>query len=115
MLKSLNVVVLVVMPVSMLAGCGFDGGPVFDGSSSDHQIRLGGATEDAAPLSLKVRTALRKNAQTSLSRIQVSGVSDDSVKLTGYVNDDAIRQEAERVAGNVPGVRFVVNNLDVRK
>lgn len=99
--------------VAVLSGCGFDGGPVFS-DDMDHKINVGGSVEDALPLSIQVKQALRKNPQTTLSQIQVSTVSEDSVKLSGSVDNDAIRQEAERAAGQVPGVRFVVNALNIR-
>lgn len=98
-----------------VAGCAWDGGPIFTGEGADHEFKMGGALEDSAPLSLQVKQALRKNPQTAVSLIQVSSEGDDSVKLAGYVNDDATMAEAERVAYQVPGIRFVVNALQVRR
>ncbi len=106
-------VVIWVPVLVLLSGCGFDGSPIF-AEGAEHKINMGGAVADTMPLSLQVKQALRSNAQTSLSQIQVSTVSEDSVKLAGGVDNDAIRQEAERVAGQVPGVRFVVNSLHIR-
>lgn len=105
---------ILVPVVVLLSGCGFDGGPVFK-EGSDHKINVGGDLEDALPLSVQVKQALRKNPQTALTQIQVSSASEDTVKLSGSVDNDAIRQEAERVAGQVPGVRFVVNALNIRR
>lgn len=99
--------------VAVLSGCGFDGGPVFN-ENFDHKVNMGGDVADSLPLSVRVKQALRANPQTTLSQIHVSSVSDDSVKLAGNVDNDAIRQEAERVAGQVEGVRFVVNSLNIR-
>ncbi len=99
--------------VAVLSGCGFDGGPVFS-ENFDHKVNMGGDVADSLPLSVRVKQALRANPQTTLSQIHVSSVSDDSVKLAGNVDNDAIRQEAERVAGQVEGVRFVVNSLNIR-
>ena len=106
---------ILVPVVVLLSGCGFDGGPVFKEGSGDHQLNVGGPVEDALPLSVQVKQALRKNPQTSLSQIHVSSASEDTVKLAGSVDNDAIRHEAERVASQVPGVRFVVNTLNIRR
>ncbi|MFK7854434.1 MAG: BON domain-containing protein [Granulosicoccus sp.] len=95
-----------------VAGCSFDGEPIFkDGEGPS--IDVLGKVEDSAPLTVRVKKALRNNAQTSLARIQISSPSDDTIKLSGFVDNDATRYEAERVAGNVSGVRHVVNNIDV--
>lgn len=110
----MKVSVWVVPAVVLLSSCSFDGGPVFTGDT-DHKINVGGDLEDAQPLSIQVKQALRKNPQTALSQIQVSKASEDTVKLSGSVDNDAIRQEAERIAGLVPGVRFVVNALNIRR
>lgn len=91
----------------ILGGCGFDGGPLI---TEDILTTV----DDSAELSLKVKHALRTSPQTSLLRINVAQVSEDTVKLSGFVNDDATRHEAERVASQVPGVRFVVNTLNIR-
>ena len=92
----------------VLGGCGFDGGPLI---TED----IGTTVDDTAELSVKVKQALRSWPQTAILNIMVTTVSEDSVKLSGYVNDDATLHEAERVAGQVPGVRFVVNALNVRQ
>jgi len=108
-----TVALVLVSAVSVVA-CQWDGGPIIN-SDSDHNINFGGATEDALPLTAAVRKALRNNPQTSLERIQISSTSEDTVRLAGYVSNAAARDEAERVASGVPGVRFVVNTLDVQR
>lgn len=90
----------------VLGGCGFDGGPLI---TQD----IGTTVEDSAELSIRVKQALKRAPQTAVNSIMVTTVSEDSVKLSGYVTDDATIHEAERVAGQVPGVRFVVNSLAV--
>lgn len=90
----------------VLGGCGFDGRPLI---TED----LGTTVDDSAELSIRVKQALKSSPQTAVSNIMVTVVSEDSVKLSGYVTDDATIHEAERVAGKVPGVRFVVNSLAV--
>jgi len=90
----------------VLGSCGFDGRPLITEN-------IGTTVDDSAELSLRVKQALKRAPQTAVSNIMVTKVSDDSVKLSGYVTDDATAHEAERVAGQVSGVRFVVNSLAV--
>lgn len=102
-----------VLTVPLLAGCATGGRTVIT-DEGDHQVNVLTATQDSKPLSVQVRAALRKNGQTANSLIRVSQDSDDTVKLTGYVSDSAIIHEAERVAYQIDGIRFVVNNLAIR-
>ncbi|MFT4714819.1 MAG: osmotically-inducible protein OsmY [Granulosicoccus sp.] len=103
-----------IMPLVMLAsGCQFTGEPLFQ--ESEHSFNFGGATNDSALLSERVRQALRNNPETAIVRIQISELSEDSVKLSGFVDNDAISHQIERVAGQVEGVRFVVNSLFITK
>ena len=90
----------------VLGSCGFDGRPLI---TED----IGTTVDDNAELSVRVKQALKRAPQTAVSNIMVTSVSEDSVKLSGYVTDEATVYEAERVAGQVPGVRFVVNSLTV--
>ena len=106
--------VLVGCLVVGISGCGFDGGPIFTGGESSN-VKVFEPVNDDAPISVRVKQALRNNAQTSLERIRVSSQSDDTVTLSGFVSNDAARYEAERIAGRVSGVRFVQNNLDVAR
>jgi len=69
--------------------------------------------EDTMSLSLRVKQALKNNPQTMHARILVT-TKDDTVKLSGYVDNDAAVAEAERLTNQVPGVRFVVNALYIR-
>ncbi len=95
-----------------ISSCSINGEPIFkDGESGN--VSIFEPTNDTAQLSHLVRQALRNNAQTAQERIQVSSPNDDSITLSGFVSNDAVRYEAERVANNVSGVRFVLNNLDV--
>lgn len=103
-----------IVPFVMFAsGCQFNGEPIF--KDGEQAFNFGGATNDSAPLSERVRQALRNNPETATLRIQISEVSEDSVKLSGFVNNDAISHQIERVAGEVEGVRFVVNSLFIIK
>ncbi len=116
-LKHLNnpASVMVVAAVSVfLVGCTINGQSVED-SLGDHQVNVFTASQDSKPLSQQVRQKLRKNPQTAVTNIRVSQDSEDTVKLSGFVNNDAIRQDAERIAYQIEGVRFVVNNLSVQR
>ena len=84
-------------------------------NSSENTLGGFGTVEDSADLSLKVRSALKQSPQTAISNISVSLVGQDTVKLSGFVSDDATSHAAERVAGQVEGVRHVFNSLTVRR
>ena len=101
------------IPLStMLGGCQLTGEPIF--KDSNENFNFGGQVNDDATLSNRVRQALRNSPETAILRIEVSTLSEDSVKLSGFVSNDAISHEAERIAGQVSGVRYVVNSLFVR-
>ena len=91
----------------VLGGCGFDGGPII---TSD----FGQVLDDNSDLSVRVKRALRDSPQTSVNRIKVTKTGDDTVKLSGFVFNDADSDEAERVAGRVEGVRHVFNALVIQ-
>ncbi|MFK7994077.1 MAG: BON domain-containing protein [Granulosicoccus sp.] len=114
MKNSIQRVSVLIMACAMvfLAGCGASGPTII--TDTDHKVNVLTSLSDTKPLSVLVRRALKKNGQTVVSTIKVSQDSEDTVKLSGFVNDDAVRQEAERVAYSVDGVRFVVNNLNLR-
>jgi len=104
---------MVFVPLLMSVGaCQFTGEPIF--KDSEQNFNFGGNTNDSEPLSVRVRDALRKSPETAILRIEISTVNEDTVKLVGFVDNDAVRHEAERIAGQVPGVRFVVNSLFTR-
>lgn len=103
-----GVLTLIVSASLLVAGCQTGGQPLID----DNFLALPG--EQTTDLSLDVRRALRNNGQTATLNIRVAALSDDSVKLSGFVSDSATYYEAERVAGNVSGVRHVVNGLVIR-
>ena len=88
----------------VLAGCQSDGSLPF-------QL---GVVDDSSDISVKVKQALRAAPRTAVNNILVSKVGDDTVKLSGYVNDDATSYEAERIAGQVEGVRHVFNSLAIQ-
>ena len=112
-IKTIVLMLSLVPAVALVGGCGFDGGAIFGGSGTSPNINVFGAVNDAQPLSVQVKKALRNNGQTAQARINVSQSSEDTVRLAGFVSNDAVRQEAERVAYRIDGVRFVVNTLDI--
>jgi osmotically-inducible protein OsmY len=66
----------------------------------------------AADLSLRIEEALKRQALRDAQRIHVA-VSGDKVTLTGQVHSWQERQAAQGVAWSGPGVRSVVNELEV--
>lgn len=90
----------------VVSGCQIDGGP-------DITDIFSAELDDTTDLSVRVKQALKRTPQTSFSRILVTKVGDDTVKLSGFVQNDATSYEAERVAGQVAGVRHVFNSLVV--
>ncbi len=98
--------------IFIVAGCQGAGQPLF--KHKDEQLNVGGPLQDSKALSVQVRAALRASPKTMLLRISVSTLSEDSVRLSGYVDNKRILHEAERIASQVDGVRFVFNALNIR-
>jgi hypothetical protein len=67
--------------------------------------------EQTTDLSLEVRRALKRSRQTATLNIRFTSVSDDIVKLSGFVSGSTTLNAAERIADRVSGVRHVVNGL----
>lgn len=65
-----------------------------------------------ADLSRRIEDALRRQALREAQQIHIT-VSGDTVKLTGTVHSWQERQAAQGVAWSAPGVRSVVNELQV--
>lgn len=99
---------LVLSASLVLVGCKSLGQPVFD---EDFYSLPGEQTTD---LSVSVKRAIEASGQTGNLNIRVASLSEDSVKLTGFVPGNATFYEAERLAAEVSGVRHVVNSLVVR-
>lgn len=101
----------IVLALSLgMSGCQLSGQEVFNESF------LTSVTGDEEPtdLTLKVRRALKNNAQTAIYNIKVLLLSEGSIKLSGYVPDSATLHEAERVAYGIEGVRIVANGLNIQ-
>jgi len=110
-LRNVSATLLLVVFSAFGTACQVNGEPIFTDSFLDSVTGDPETTE----LTLAVRNALNRNGQTTNLRIVVSLLSDDSIKLSGYVPDDATFHEAERVAYSVDGVRIVSNGLNIRR
>lgn len=71
-------------------------------------------TQVVAPLEIKnaIRSAFQRNAVIDASGISVD-VSESTVKLTGRVRSWAEKNDAELIAGSMPGITLVDNRLEV--
>lgn len=61
----------------------------------------------------RVREALVSDEQLSRREIEVGALADGIVELSGWVRDETESERAVAVAQRVPGVRTVLNRLDV--
>ena len=91
----------------VVGGCSVDGGPVI---TED----IGTVLNDSSELSVRVKRALRNSPRTAILNVNVVKVSDDTVRISGFVNNQELIYEVERVAGRVEGVRHVFNDLNIR-
>ena len=92
----------------IVSACTIDGGPIIEDGA------LGSVLNDGAELSVKVKRTLRNSPRTANLNVNVVTISDDTVRISGFVNTTELRYEVERVAGNVEGVRHVFNDLAIR-
>lgn len=90
----------------VVGGCSFDGSPVI---AEDILTTV----DDSSELSVRVKRALRNSPQTASLLVNVTTLSDDTVKISGFLSNKETMFEVERVAGQVQGVRHVVNNMVV--
>ena len=76
--------------------------------------QMGFASDKGAdsPLSEAVFEALQSRSDIPMATIDVRA-DGDVVTLAGRVENDIVRQSAELVAGDVDGVRMVINSLFV--
>jgi hyperosmotically inducible protein len=78
-----------------------------------------GAESDAKAVNSDLDKAVEKNLDAALieHKLHTSvkyGVKNGVVTLTGEVNSQSRRAQAERVASSVPNVKQVVNELQVK-
>jgi osmotically-inducible protein OsmY len=83
------------------------------GSTIKVQVPTAESLQDQV-LSKSVRDRLLKDKRSDLTGIAVVSKSG-TVYLTGVVNSLDARQQAIKIAWDVPGVQSVVNSLDVQK
>jgi hyperosmotically inducible protein len=72
-----------------------------------------GTMIDDATLTAKVKTTLIENPATKARQINVE-TKDGVVQLNGFVDSIVAKNEAERAAMSIAGVKSVDNNLQVR-
>jgi hyperosmotically inducible protein len=68
---------------------------------------------DDTALTAKIKAALATDSTAKAHQIDVE-INEGIVQLNGFVDSEANRQAAERVARNAEGVRDVRNNLKIR-
>jgi hyperosmotically inducible protein len=101
----LALAVLLALPIvstGMLAGC----------ASTDHQARTGQYVDSTA-ITVKVKADLLKDKQVKSLPITVNTYKD-TVQLSGFVNTEAQKARAGRIASVVEGVKQVDNSLVVK-
>jgi hyperosmotically inducible protein len=111
----------IVLPVAIaLGGCGRDEpnttvtAPAMEVPPAvEKRVEQAGAVMDDASITAKVKTALVAEPNLSGLAIDVD-TSQNVVTLNGTVATDAAREQAERVAKGVEGVKEVKNNLMVK-
>jgi hyperosmotically inducible protein len=75
--------------------------------------RAAGTVVDDGTMTAKVKAALVADDTTKAHQINVS-TREGVVQLSGFVDSDAAKAQAERLARTVSGVRDVENDIDVR-
>ncbi|MEX0799095.1 MAG: BON domain-containing protein [Bacteriovoracaceae bacterium] len=72
-----------------------------------------GESVDSAAITTRVKTKLLQDDKVSGTEIQVETYKDN-VQLSGFVNSKEERTRAERLTAQVPGVRQITNQIQVR-
>jgi len=73
----------------------------------------GGAQQQADDdLASRITRAVLASDELNLSRIEVS-VEDGTVYLSGMADDHESKSHAEKEASNVPGVKKIINKIEV--
>ena len=79
----------------------------------ERTVEKAGVALDDATITAKVKTALI--AEPGLKGLAIDvDTTGNVVTLTGAVATEAAKQEAERLARGIEGVKDVTNNLDVK-
>jgi osmotically-inducible protein OsmY len=67
----------------------------------------------AVATSMKVKEALIKELEGDAAAIQVES-TNGHVQLSGFADNETVRQKAVQAAEKVPGVATVINNIQIR-
>jgi len=83
------------------------------GCAGDRERRSTGAYIDDKGITTRVKTALFRDPMVSGFDVHVNTFRGE-VQLSGFVDNPEQKQRAAEVAREIPGVRLVSNNLDVK-
>jgi hyperosmotically inducible periplasmic protein len=85
----------------------------FTGCAGDRYNRSTGEYIDDKSIDLRVRNALNDNPEYKFGDVNIASFKG-AVQLSGFVDSDAEKADAARIAGQVQGVKEVVNNTSVK-
>jgi hyperosmotically inducible protein len=86
---------------------------VFTGCAGDRYNRSTGEYIDDKSIGLRVRDALNANPEYKFNGVNVASFKG-TVQLSGFVGSWAQKNDATHIAGQVQGVRNVVDNITVK-
>jgi hyperosmotically inducible protein len=86
---------------------------MFTGCAGDRYNRSTGEYIDDKSIGMRVREALNDNPEYKFSGVNVASFKG-TVQLSGFVDSSAQKNDATRIAGQVEGVRNVVDNITVK-
>jgi hyperosmotically inducible protein len=86
---------------------------VFTGCAGDRYNRSTGEYIDDKSIGLRVRDALNDNPEYKFNDVNVVSFKG-TVQLSGFVDSSAQKNDATRIAGQVQGVKNVVDNITVK-
>ena len=85
----------------------------FTGCAGDRYNRSTGEYIDDKSIDLRVRDALNNNPEYNFGGVNVTSFKG-TVQLSGFVDSEAQKTDAARIAGQVQGVKEVVDNMTVK-
>lgn len=99
--------------ITLIILAGALGAPAFSGCAGTATRESTGEYVDDSVITTKVKAALLGDRQVSGMSVNVETFKG-AVQLSGFVDTEAERMEAERIAAGVSGVRSVSNNIIVK-
>ncbi len=102
MMKKIGLGVVVGLGLLLSTGCG----PTKTSESTGQYV-------DNSAITTKVKTDLITGLGSQGFAVKVKSFKSD-VQLSGFVNNESIKQKAGEIAANVSGVKTVSNNLIVK-